>query len=210
MYEELRDESFELVAVAEDTGGEAAAGPFYDAAEATFTTLLDPTHLVSSLYNMTNVPTGVMIDEEGRIVRWDEGAYSRTYQAGDLEYGTDEYVPALRDWVANGEASSVALAPEEVAERYGERSAAEQQADAWFRLGVYFQRRGETELADRAWSEAQRLHPWSWNYHRQDWSFTPETAGRNWFEKVRTLEGRPYYRPMELPPVEEESTGETP
>lgn len=207
MYEELRGQDFELVAVAEDTAGEQAAGPFYDAAEATFTTLLDPTHLVSSLYNMVNVPTGVMIDESGRIARWDEGAYTRTYRAGNLSYGTDEYVPALRDWVKRGEESPVVLTSEEVAERYGERSAREQEADAWFRLAVYFHQSGESERADRAWAEAQRLHPLSWNYHRQDWSFTPETAGRSWVEKVGTLEGRPYYQPMELPEL---PSGETP
>jgi len=201
VYEELGGEGFEIVAVAQDTAGEEAAGPFYDAAKATFTALVDPTHIVSSLFNMVNVPTGVMIDETGRIVRWDEGAYSRTYKSGNLSYGTDEYVPALRDWVKRGSESAVALDADEVMQRVPRRGAGEEEADAWFRLGAYFRGLGELELAEHAWGEAERLNPSSWNYHRQDWSFTPEEAGRNWIEKVRNLEGKPYYRPMELPEV---------
>lgn len=63
LYEELKDKNFEIVAVAEDTAGEAAAGPWYDKAMATYTTLIDRDHVVSSLYHMVNVPTGVWIDE---------------------------------------------------------------------------------------------------------------------------------------------------
>ena len=62
--------------MAQDTGGEEAAGEFYDAASASYTTLIDVGHTVSSLYNMTNVPTGVWIDEEGQIVRINEGTYA--------------------------------------------------------------------------------------------------------------------------------------
>ncbi|MCZ6618701.1 MAG: redoxin domain-containing (seleno)protein, partial [Gammaproteobacteria bacterium] len=43
---------------------------------------------------------------------------------------------------------------------------------------------------------AQRLNPDSWNYHRQDWSFTPEEAGANWQKKAQALT-KPYYEPIE-------------
>ena len=52
--------------MAQDTGGEAAAGKWYDAAKATYTTLVDPAHAVSSAFQFINVPTGVWIDERGR------------------------------------------------------------------------------------------------------------------------------------------------
>ena len=77
LYEELQDKNFHIVAVAEDTAGEAAAGEWYDKAKATYTTLIDRDHVVSSLYHMVNVPTGVWIDEQGKIVRPSEVAYSR-------------------------------------------------------------------------------------------------------------------------------------
>jgi hypothetical protein len=199
VYEELGGDGFELIAVAQDTAGETAAGPFYDAAEATYTTLVDPQHLVSSLFDMVNVPTGVMIDEEGRVVRYDEGTYTRTYQAGTLTFGTDEYVPMLRDWVANGAASRYVFSPEQMAERLPGRDAAELRADAEFRLGVHLFARGAREAAEAHWAEAQRLHPESWNYHRQDWSFTPSEAGSKWFQKFQSLAGEPYYAPLETP-----------
>jgi len=40
VYEELADQGLEIIAVAEDTQGEAAAGPWCDRAGATFATLL--------------------------------------------------------------------------------------------------------------------------------------------------------------------------
>jgi hypothetical protein len=45
---------------------------------------------------------------------------------------------------------------------------------------------------------AQRLAPDNWNYHRQAWSFTPKDATRLWFQKVRALDGKPYYAPLEF------------
>jgi hypothetical protein len=203
VYEELKDEGFEIVAVAQDTAGEAAAGPFYDAAEATFTTLIDRQHLVSSLYDMVNVPTGVLIDEEGRVVRFDEGAYSQTFQLGTMTIGTDEYRPIVADWVRKGAASELVFSPEEMAERLPRRDQGQLEADAHFRLASYLVAQGERDAAEAHWAEAQRLHPESWNYHRQDWSFTPAEAGPNWFRKFQGLEGKPYYAPIEKP-------GETP
>jgi tetratricopeptide (TPR) repeat protein len=153
---------------------------------------------VSALYNLVNVPTGVMIDEAGRIVRLDEGAYTRKYKAGALEFGTDEYVPALRDWVEKGSASAYAKDERAMAEQLAARTPEQAQADAAFRLGVYFHDQGDAERADRYWQRAQELDPDSWNYHRQDWSFTPAEAGPNWLRKFQALGDKPYYRPMEL------------
>lgn len=59
----LKDRNFEIVAAAQDTGGEAAAGRWYDQAQATYTTLVETRHSVSSAYQFINVPMGVQIDE---------------------------------------------------------------------------------------------------------------------------------------------------
>ena len=72
----MQDASFEIIAVAQDSGGLPAAKPFYDKAKASFTCLIDVGHRVTALYGMINVPTGVWIDEEGRMVRPPEVAYS--------------------------------------------------------------------------------------------------------------------------------------
>ncbi len=57
IYERLKDRGFELISVAEDTGGEAAAGPTFDAAQVTFVTIIDPHHTISaSLISSTFPP----------------------------------------------------------------------------------------------------------------------------------------------------------
>lgn len=200
MYEKLKDQNFELIGVAQDSAGEAAAGRFYDRAKATFTTLIDAQHTVSSLYHMVNVPTGVWIDEQGRIVRPPEVAYTTAKILGQ-EVGGDRYVAALSDWVAHGGESPFVPPSSQLKAKLPARTPEQRLADAHFRLGVYFQQQGKTELADRYWQEAQKLHPASWNYHRQDWSFTPREAMTNWMKKFQELKGQPYYAPLDLPPV---------
>lgn len=199
MYEELGGEGFEIIAVAEDTGGVDVAGPFYEAAKTTHAALVDETHVVSALYEMVNVPTAIWIDETGRVVRRSEGAYSKEHRLGPMKFGTNELVPAIRDWVAKGDDSIYVMPADEVAKKLAIRSAREAEADVQFRLGVYFHQAGDEARANRYWERAQALHPESWNYHRQDWSFTPSEANRNWFQKFQALEGKPYYAPLDLP-----------
>jgi hypothetical protein len=192
--------------VAQDTGGLEVVRPIYEDAGATFTALVDPLHTVSSLYRMVNVPTGVWIDEEGRIVRPPEVAYVKKMALGSVAVNGDAYTAALRDWVAKGSASEFALSPDEIRERVTTaRHASEtfvDQADATFRLGAYFKQRGDDERAARYWAKAQELNPDSWNYHRQDWSFLPTMAEtmKNFTAKVRQTgeEGKVYYAPNEL------------
>ncbi len=184
-----------LIAVAQDTGGPAVAAPWYERAGATFVALVDESHRLSSLYNLVNVPSAVWIDEAGYVRRIDEGAYASVHRSDDFEFGRDDYAPMVVNWVAQGEASPY-LHPVgrlEVPERDDRQALAE----PTFKLGVYFHRQGDEARANRYWDAAQALNPESWNYARQDWSFTPEQAGENWQKKYQTLEGRPYYRPID-------------
>jgi hypothetical protein len=199
----LHDQNFEIIAAAQDTGGEAAAGKWYDAAKATFTTLIDTQHAVSSAYQFINVPMGIWIDEQGRVVRPAEPAWT-TNQT--MKIGSDKviltegepYLAGLRDWVRNGKASQYALSDEEFARRVKPRSAAEMEADASFKLAVWFHDKGNAELAGKYWHRAQELNPDDWNYHRQDWSFTPTEAGKKWREKFDNLD-TPYYPKLDIP-----------
>jgi hypothetical protein len=190
-----------LIAAAQDTGGEAAAGKWYDAAKATYTTLIDVPHAISSAYQFINVPMGVWIDEKGRVVRPAEPAWtsSQTLKIGARSIVTEgePYITALRDWVDKGEQSSAYLSDEEFSRRAKPRSAAEMEAEASFKLAVWFHESGNGELATKYWKRAQDLNPDDWNYHRQDWSFTPQEAGKKWLEKFQKLD-QPYYPKLEL------------
>jgi len=197
----LKDQNFEIVAAAQDTGGEAVAGRWYDRANATFTTLIDAQHAVSSACQFINVPMGIWVDEKGRVVRPAEPAWTTDQVmkiAGDKTIVTEGrvYIDALRDWVRNGERSAYALSDDEFARRVKPRSAAEMEADASFKLAVWFHEKGNQELAAKYWEHAQQLNPDDWNYHRQEWSFGTD-AGKKWMEKFQKLD-KPYYPALEI------------
>jgi hypothetical protein len=160
-------------------------------------------HSVSSAYQFINVPMGIWVDEKGRVVRPAEPAWTtdQTMKIGAKSIITEgtAYLTALRDWVANGDASKFALSDEEFARRVKPRSPAEMEADASFKLAVYFHEKGNNELAEKYWAKAQQLNPDDWNYHRQDWSFTPQEAGKKWNEKFQKLDG-PYYPKLDIKP----------
>ena len=199
----MKGKNFELVAAAQDTGGEAAAGKWYDAAKATYTTLVDTTHAVSSAFQFINVPTGVWIDERGKVVRPGEPAWttSRTSTFGGKQLVTEgeEYVAAIRDWVANGDRSMYALSDDAFAARMKRRTDKEMEADASFALAVYFYQADNMPSAKKYFEHGQALNPDDWNYHRQDWSFTPADAGAKWMEKFQKLD-QPYYPKLEMKP----------
>jgi hypothetical protein len=199
----LKDQNFEIVAAAQDTGGEAAAGKWYDAAKATYTTLIDTNHAVSSAYQFINVPMGIWVDEHGKVVRPAEPAWSvnqtLSFAGKTIVAEGQAYVAGLRDWVKNSERSEYALSDEEFARRVKPPSPAELEADASFKLAVWFHENGEEERSARHFEKAQQLNPDDWNYHRQQWSFTPKEAGKKWMEKFQKLE-QPYYPKLEMKP----------
>lgn len=198
MYEQLQDQNFEIIAVAQDTLGEAVTGEWYDAANPTYTALIDTTHRVSSLYNFVNVPSAAWIDEEGRIVRINEGTYSQVLSLGQASFGTDEYRPAVVDWATNGSASPYVWSQDEVVGKIRRRTPDEALAEPTFKLGVYFYETDEA-LGRSYWERAQALAPDSWNFHRQDWNLTEGLGGPKYREKRGALGDKDYYAPLELP-----------
>ena len=91
------------------------------------------------------------------------------------------------------------MSDEEFAQRVKPRSPAEMQADASFKLAVWFQQAGNAPLAAKYFARAQQLNPDDWNYHRQEWSFTPQEAGKKWMEKFQKQQA-PYYPKLEITP----------
>ncbi len=198
IYAELKDKNFEIISAAQDSGGEAAAGMIFDAAGVTYTSIIDVRHTISSLYNLVNVPSAVWIDEEGTIVRIDEGTFAKEYKFGSMEVGAEGFSAALRDWVEKGRESVYSMSRREVASKIKPRTDQESLGEPAFKLGIYFQLNGDEDRANHYWEQAQRLNPESWNYHRQDWSFSPEEAGQNWRLKFQALGDQPYYAPLDF------------
>lgn len=201
IYEELKSDNFEIISFAQDTGGEDAAGPIFDAANVTYTAVIDVNHHISALFNLVNVPSGVWIDEEGRIQRINEGTYATKHMNGAI--GTDDYVPLVRDWVAKGADSEYVWDLDTVRENIFQRTPEAEVALAAFRLGTYFFSNDNDAKAEQYWTMAQELDPASWNYLRQDLQYEDGgSAGPAWRERRERIEGAggAYYAPLDTGP----------
>jgi hypothetical protein len=196
----LHGQGFEVVAVACESKGAEAALPFVEAANPSYPVLLDTEHRVPELYNTKNVPAAFWIDEAGTIVRANDPIYAerRNPQTGEATRNV-AYLDAVRDWVANGPASSfVQGAPgmESVAEQTWENVS----ALAHFRLGLYLHEHGHTDAAIEEFKRAHALEPGNWNYKRQAWNLGGiESFGyENTVAAIREPGAPPFYRQVDM------------
>ena len=203
LYRELKDQNFEIISVAEDTGGAKAAEPSITAAKPDYTVLIDSQHVVSRLYNMVNVPTAVWINEQGRIVRPNEVAFVDNRYKLLHHLDAAPYLDGIRDWVKNGARSPFVLGEQKVRARLKPQDPDEARAAAEFGLAEYLSQTNRGMAAIPHYKEAQRLRPDSWNYKRQAWSLgNPDRDyGTNFMKEVRKLGSKPYYEPRRLPRV---------
>lgn len=201
MWQELREElsptNTEIVTVALDVGGAAAAKPFVDMANPQHPSLLDESHLLDELLGIINVPMAVWIDEEGVLVRPAHAAHIQVsaFREAPIPEGLPErirdtlvevkkmkadpegYRAALADWAANGPASRYALTPDEVIAASLPRPVEHAQAAASFELGQHLWHAGARGSAVHWFREAHRLHPENWTYKRQAWTFATTKEG---------------------------------
>lgn len=228
MWQALREELFprglEVVTVALDTGGPDVVRPWIEAAQPSHPSLIDRAHELDTLFGIVNVPSGVWIDEAGVIVRPPETAYPRRPAFLDreipaeatpqqfaqitavrqLRIEADEYVAALRDWVANGAESRYALMPDEVFARSRPRPMEESLAAAHFELGQHLHLAGAPDAAIRHFRVASELQPDNWTYKRQAWSLLPagvssnEVYGTDWLTDVQKIGAENYYPALGL------------
>jgi hypothetical protein len=221
--DELRPLGLEIVAVAMDTDGIRAAGPWIDAAKPTYPQLLDPGHSLGALLGIINVPMGVWIDEQGVLVRPAEPCFAprergfgklpedapqrmkdMLAEAAKLDVDTRIYAAALRDWARNGRQSRYALSPEEVVRRSAPRPIAVSQAAASFELGQHLHRTGRVDAARPFFRAAHRLQPENWTYKRQAWSMVDPLQGpteyydSDWLSDVRKIGAQNYYPKPEM------------
>jgi tetratricopeptide (TPR) repeat protein len=201
IYEKLQDKNFVIVSVAQDTNGVTDAGPWITAAKPSYTALIDERHEVSKLYNMVNVPTGVWIDEGGKIVRPNEVAFvdDRFKRFSGLD--AEPYLTALQDWVAKGSQSVYAMSEEKLREKLSAGNADFAMAAAEFGLGEYLYKAGRLPEAIAHFKEAQRLNPKDWNYKRQAYALSGEKDyGTTFEEEVKKAGGsKVYYPTPDLP-----------
>jgi peroxiredoxin len=216
---ELHPLGLEIVTVALDTQGAAAARPWIEAARPEHPSLIDVAHRVGELFGISNVPNGVWIDEHGMIVRpaepaWpsppghdtlDENKMSPGEQAifaevKKIRIEHELYRTMIYDWARHGAASRYVLSPDEVVQRSLPRSTNEATAAAHFELGQHLHRQGNHAAAVTQWRAAHRLQPDNWTYKRQAWHLEdPVTQSQtgvyegSWLEDVRKIGAENYF-----------------
>ena len=202
IYEKLKDKNFEIVSVAQDTNGVKDAGQWITAAKPTYTELIDEKHLVSKLYNMVNVPTGVWINEQGKIVRPNEVAFADDRFKNFTGLDSAPYLTALSDWVEKGDKSVYVMSEEKLHEKLSANNPEIILAAAEFGLGEQLYKNGHLTEAIPHFKEAQRLNPKSWNYKRQAYALSDAKRdyGTTFSEEVEKSGGsKVYYAPPDLP-----------
>ena len=204
IYQRLKDKNFEIVSVAQDTNGVKDAGPWITAAHPTYTALIDEKHLVSKLYNMVNVPTGVWIDEQGKIVRPNEVAFVDDRFKDFSGLDSAPYLNALADWVEKGDKSIYVMSEERLREKLTMNNSDIALAAAEFGLGEYLYKSGYLTEAIPHFKSAQRLNPKSWNYKRQAYALSDAKRdyGTTFMDEVEKAGGsKVYYSPPDLTPA---------
>src|SRR5215813_7200745 len=197
LYQEVKSMNFEIISVAQDTGGAKDAGKWITAAKPEYTALVDEKQIVTQKYNMVNVPTGVWIDEQGRIVRPNEVAFIDDRFKNFTKMDSAPYVEAIRDWATNGAKSQYVFNDSELKAMLQPPSDDRAKADAEFSLAEYLYREGKGADAIPHFKEAQRLAPDNWNYKRQAWALSnaERDYGTSFMKEVNKLNGKPYYPP---------------
>jgi peroxiredoxin len=196
-WRELQDElgplGLSIFSVALDNSAEDAR-PWIEAGEPSYPVVVDTAHVTAERYGITNVPSTVWVDEDGRVVK------PPTISPGDDQFRDFTQVDAathhdaLRRWVRDE------VLPEVNSDAGRVRTADEQLALAEQRLGALLQSRGAVEAARRHLDRAVDLAPWDWTVRRAnialrgDDPFLGEEFVAFWQEWDEA--GRPGYQPM--------------
>lgn len=214
LHQELKDQSFTVIAVALESRGDEGAREWIEKAEPDYPCLIDEHHKVAALYNMINVPQAVWIDEKGLIVRPTETAGAtegfrkmdpKTFKMPEEEVEKAKqtrqvYLNAIRDWVAKGEESEFALSAEEVQAKTPIFTEDVATANALFRLGEELVKRGEDKQGFDVLEKAAALNPDAWSIWRQksDLEEKGKAMGMEFWQRVQALGNKRYYAPVDM------------
>ena len=213
MFETIKNEDSMILSVAMDADIEAAR-PWIEAVSHNFITPIDQNHLLSSLYNMFNVPQAVWIDETGRVVRPVETGgsldvvkeYDQTIPGYKPEVAERAaraksiYIQAVKDWAVNGKASPHLFSPVEARNRVPAMTTEIATAHAKFQLGQYLKRNGRADEADAIFAECRELHPDSRNIYRETTGRTATglAVGEEFWARVKGLGDKQYYVTIDM------------
>jgi len=158
-----------------------------------FPVLIDPNHVLTELYAISNVPTVIWIDEDDHIVRPNGVAFGTdTFK----EFTGVEAAPhkdAVRQWAKEGR---LPMAAREARTAVGDLSADEIAARLHFRIAATARRQGHEEVASRHFQRAAELAPYDWTIRRAALPLTGgDPFGQEFFDMYEEWQqaGSPYH-----------------
>jgi hypothetical protein len=172
---------------------------FIETAQPSHPSLIDTDHLLPELYNMVNVPTVLWIDEEGRIARPNDVAFTTEQGGNYANVSTDDQMALLRAWV---QGDLEAKSPAEVRALQQLPTDDDQRARAEFGLGNWLWRQERQEAAARAFERAGALAPHDFMIRRGTMRMVDKDPFGEDFRSMVTdwrEQGNDYYHPL---PVE--------
>lgn len=178
-----------MVTVAADASGREAIEPWLAAANQTHPSLLDPRMEVATLYGVRNVPSGFWIDESGRIVRANDPIYAKR---------NEQYLDAVRDWVAHGAASRFVADQAALEKRRPASTFNDVEALAEARLGLHLISANNPDAAQRHFERARQLSPQNWMFRRQAWKFAG-TGREALVAAIQAPDAPAFYPDLDLP-----------
>lgn len=159
----------------------------------TFPVLLDREHLLTELYAISNVPTVVWIDEDGRIVRPNGVAFGTDLFKEFTGVEAGPHFDAIRRWVRSGD---VPIGADEARTAVGDLSEDEVLARLHFRMAAHARRTGDEEAARRHFGRAGELAPYDWTIRRAALPLTGgDPFGQEFFDMYGAWQeaGSPYH-----------------
>ena len=156
--------------------------------------LLDRDHLLADLYGVTNVPTVVWIDEQRRIVRPPDVAFSSDAFIDFHGIDPAPHLEALRAWVRD---DVLPFDEAEAATRRVDDPPEQLEARLHHRIALFLLREGKRDAAERHLAEAAALAPFDFTIRRSTLPLLGKDPflGEEFLAFYAEFEeaGRPYY-----------------
>jgi len=146
----LAGDGFGVVAVAIDEATESVRGL---AEGITYPVLMDPDHVLTELYAISNVPAVVWIDERGRIARPNASEFGSDMFSEYSGRTRQGHFDQVRAWVRHG------VVPDDAGSEVADLDDDELAARLHFRLAAHLRRTGDEDGAASHFDAAARLAP---------------------------------------------------
>ena len=150
LHAELQEEQFTVVAVAIDENLDSIIEL---AKGVTYPVLMDKDHILTELYAISNVPSVLWIDEDGRISRPAASEFGTDTFSEITGVSREGHMQQVREWVRDG------TLPEDASFVVEDLSDEEIQARLHFRLAAHLRRNNMIDESEKHFDYAIELAP---------------------------------------------------